>query len=86
MLEPERITRAQRELRSLVRDAGSNDPEAFAALVKLSEWLRVEGLKEAASAQLASGYSWTDLAKPLGVTRQATRQRYARRDGHPPCG
>lgn len=76
MLEPERITRAQRELRSLVRDAGDNDPEAFAALVGLAEWLRVEGLKEAASAQLAHGYSWADVAKPLGITRQSAWARF----------
>lgn len=78
MLEPQRITRTQRELRSLIRDVGEDDPEAFASLVSLAAWLSREGLPMAAERQLARGYSWTEIARPLGVSRQAARQRYGR--------
>lgn len=76
MLEPERLTRAQRELRALVREVGSNDPEALAELVGLAEWLRHEGLPAAAGEQVARGYSWADVARPLGISRQAAWARF----------
>lgn len=79
MLEPERLTRAQRELRSLVSEVGENDPEAFASLVELAAWLRDVGLPKAVLAQLGRGYSWTEVARALGVTRQAARQRFHKR-------
>lgn len=78
MLEDARKTRAQRELRSLAKEVGSNDPEAFAAMVELARELD-ELLKDAADAQRANGYSWADLARPLGVTRSAVQQRYGRK-------
>ncbi len=76
MLEPARRTRALRELRSLCAEVGSNDPEAFAELVGIAaafaEMVRVAAYQ----LRMQSGYSWADLARPLGVTRSAVCQRY----------
>lgn len=76
MLEPARITRAERELRSLCAEVGANDPEAFSELVAIRD--RFDSMiREAAEAQRANGYSWTDLGRVLGVTRQSARERYS---------
>jgi hypothetical protein len=75
MLEPARRTRALRELRSLCAEVGQNDPEAFSELVGILA--AFEGMvKLAAHEQNTRGYSWADLARPLGVTRSAAYQRF----------
>lgn len=75
MLEPERVSRALRELRSLTREVGANDPESFAELVAIRA--EFDGLiKGAAAAQLRQGYSWGAIARALGVTRQSAHARY----------
>ena len=38
-------------------------------------------VREAVELARASGRSWTRIAVPLGVTRQAARQRYGRDEG-----
>lgn len=77
-LETARQTRALRELRSLAREVGANDPEAFADLVALHAEMG-ELVKDAAhELRTAGGYSWAALAGPLGVTRSAVQQRYGR--------
>lgn len=80
MLEPDRITRAERELKSLTREVGQNDPEAFAQLVAIRD--HFDSLIALAANELRNvqGYSWADLARPLGLSRQSVYERY-RRDG-----
>lgn len=78
MMEPRQISRYQRELRAMVRNVGANDPEAFAELVKLAEWLNREGLPQAAASIREQGHSWADIARPLNVTRAAAQQRFGR--------
>lgn len=78
MLEPTRISRTMRELRSLCTEVGNDDPEAFAELVAIRATVD-SMIREAAAAQrLNGGYSWADLARPLKVTRAAVQQRYGR--------
>lgn len=85
MLEPARRTRTLRELRSIAKEVGSNDPEAFAELVELAREFD-ELVKDAANElRTSSGYSWADLARPIGVTRSAVQQKYGKISSRPPC-
>lgn len=79
MLDTMQLSRYQRELTAMCRTVGENDPEAFAELVRLAEWLNREGLQIAVDGLRAEGYSWAEIARPLRVTRSAVAQRY----GHP---
>ncbi len=60
-----------------------SDPEAaFASVVALR---RLADRLELAAVHVAvsRGWSWTDVAAALGVTRQAAHKRFAHRVGHP---
>lgn len=83
MLEPARLTRARRELQALLREVGDNDAEAFASLVELADWFQTEGVPATAEHLRTRGYSWNELARPLGVSRQAVRQRFKRTESIP---
>lgn len=78
--------RYEREIKAMLRAAGDDDPEGFAQVVKLLDWAVTEGLREAAarlrepSANGQPGYSWAEIAAPLGVTRSAAAQRFRLRD------
>jgi hypothetical protein len=60
---------------AMARRAGEGDLDA---LVELCEVERAVGSSIKAGAQDAHsfGYSWTDIAAALGLTRQAARQRF----------
>lgn len=77
--------RYEREIRAMLRAAGQDDPEGFAEVVRLLDWAVTEGLREAATELRKEqngvrGYSWTEIAAPLGVTRSAAAQRFRPRD------
>lgn len=75
MLEPKTIARYERELRAMLRTAGDEDPEGFAAVHQLLTQA-VNALPVAAELNRAQhGYSWADLARALGVSRQAAQQK-----------
>lgn len=75
MLEPATIARYERELRAMLRTAGDEDPEGFAAVHQLLIQA-TNALPVAAELNRRQhGYSWADLARALGVTRQAAQQR-----------
>lgn len=82
MIESRDIQRFRRELRALV--AKADDPEGFAMATILAEELddalavKANQLREANPDNGIPGYSWADLARPMGVTRQAVQQRYGR--------
>lgn len=78
MLEPSRITRTERELRSLAATVGSDDPEALAELVKLAAWITAELVPQAGRTLHERGYSWAEIAAPLGVSRQSAQERFTR--------
>ena len=66
---------ARRVIRAHGRRVAAGDPDALAALVALGAEidtatdLGVRGLR-------AAGYSWAEIARRLGVTRQAAQQRW----------
>lgn len=75
MLEPNTIARYERELRAMLRTAGDEDPEGFAAVHQLLHQA-VDALPVAAELNRTQhGYSWADLGRALGISRQAAQQR-----------
>lgn len=101
MLDRDDLMRFRRELNALLVKAGDDDPEAFAQAVELVEAARA-GLSEAAArlrtprgeagAGFVPGYSWADLAAPLGIARQSAAERFGKpttatlHAGCPHCG
>jgi len=66
-----------RMLRALARRAAEGDLEAVEQLAAL-ETTVAEQLRAAATvAHDTAGYSWTEIARATGTTRQAARQRFA---------
>lgn len=60
----------------MLRRAGDEDPEGFATIATLIQQA-CEGLPLAAELTRARhGYSWAQLAAPMGVSRQAAQQRF----------
>lgn len=64
----------KRNMKALARQI--DDPEALAQVMEIQEELDRQ-MTEAVSRLLDEGYSYTDLARPTGITRQAMRQRWA---------
>jgi len=65
--------------RRVTQDRG--DIEALAGLVDLSAELEVamaKAMARAIAGLVASGHSWAEIGRALGVTRQAAQQRYSR--------
>lgn len=84
MIEPKTVERFRSTIRSIARHA--DDPEGFAQAVELLDELerlladRLDDLR--AGTHLApgsNGYSWAELARPSGLTRQGFTQRWTRR-------
>lgn len=74
---PEVAKAAMRFARALARRAEEGDTEALEGLAELA--LIVEGATATATANLhAAGYSWADIGKVLGVSKQAAHQRHNR--------
>jgi len=72
---------ARRILRALGRRVADRDIEALADLAALQTEL--DTVMQAAVDRLRSdeggGYSYTDVARVLGITRQAAQQRFSRK-------
>jgi hypothetical protein len=75
---PEVGQAARRFVRALVARAEEGDTEAIEQLVE-TQHETTQAITAAGQALSRAGYSYTDLARLLGVTRQAARQRFARR-------
>jgi hypothetical protein len=68
----------RRGVRAYSRRVGDGDIEALASLVQFSD--EVDLAIRAAVDQLRSvGYSWTDIGRVLGVSRQAVSERFGSR-------
>lgn len=73
---PEVGAAARRFARALARRAAEGDTEALEELVALRG--EVEACIVSAARNLHRfNYSWTDIGRVLGMTRQAARQRFA---------
>lgn len=68
----------RRSLRSLGRRAGDADPEALRVFVELRRELD-EAETAAMEALLDAGFSYRELARPLGLTHVAVLRRLQRR-------
>lgn len=78
MMEPQEIERLRRHLRAIT--AKADDPDSFAEIAALEDEFH-EILAERArhlTTQGARPYSWQELSRPLGITRQAAHKRYAK--------
>lgn len=78
-MEQAQAGRLRRELRAAV--AKVDDPEAVAAVQDLAdEFQRLIGarVRSLTTEGTPRPYSWADIARPLGITRQAAHKRYAR--------
>ena len=73
---PEVAAASKRFMRALVRRAAEGDTEALEGLVGLQAVLQ-EAITEAGRAlHDDAGYSFTELAEVLGISRQGARQRF----------
>ena len=64
----------RRSIRAMGRRVAEADPVALAQLCELRQALDAAE-DEAMSGLAAQGFSYTEMARPLGITRQAARQR-----------
>ena len=61
------------------RRVANADPEDLAGLQALHQAIE-EALTVAIQGQRANGFSWTDIGRGLGSTRQNAQQRYGNQD------
>lgn len=64
----------RRAVRGLGRRA-SEDPEALAYLASVQQLVHAT-ITDSARALHAAGFSWAEIARPLGVTRQTAHERF----------
>lgn len=69
----------RRVARAMVRRAGEGELDAVVVLLRARADID-EQLGNAARAAHDFGYSWTDIARELGMTRQNALKRWARND------
>lgn len=77
---PEFSAFVRRILRAMGRRAASGDLESLAAMRELRRELDAI-TAQAARAANASGYSWGDIARELGVSRQYAHRTWAGAEG-----
>lgn len=68
----------RRVTRAYGRRVADRDIEALAGLAQLQADVD-QVMTAAVAGLLAAGYSWADIGRQLGMTRQGAQQRYARR-------
>lgn len=73
---PDMAAFVTRVAKAMVRRAGEGDLEALSAVTAMSTAVD-QAMTDAARAAHAAGYSWTQIAAELGISRQAARQRFA---------
>lgn len=74
MMEPEQVKRFTREGNALTKAAG-DDPEALAQAVDIITTMEAQ-LKAAVLLLQAQGFTWNDIAKALGVSKQSAWRKY----------
>lgn len=76
MLEPNDVKRYQRELAAMLRRAGDEDPEGFAAIAHLLT-SAVDGLGDAARNMRRRGYSWREISNATGMPTATVHRKWA---------
>ena len=66
---------ARRVLRAYARRVAKGDIDALADMTAMADELDT-AIRHAVTGLQAAGFSWADIAAQLGVTRQATQQRW----------
>lgn len=75
---PEMAAFLRRTAAALVRRAADGDLEILSCIQESTAAFE-SALDAAARAAHGAGYSWTDIARELGMTRQAAWQRFSER-------
>lgn len=68
----------RRMVRATSRRVGDRDIEALAGLAFLRDEVDAAMVAAVADLREQHGYSWTDVGRVLGITRQAAQQRYGK--------
>lgn len=71
---------SRRILRALSRRMAVSDPEDLAELLELQEDLD-DAITRAVAGLRATGFSWAEIARATGTTRQAVHARWASKVG-----
>jgi hypothetical protein len=85
MMEPVEIARWKRNLAAMINAASTDDPETFATVAQLLNDAQAQlpaacqQMRQPASNGLP-GYTWAEIAAPLGTTRQAAQMRYGSKE------
>lgn len=86
---PDMAAFVQRVMRGMVRRAEAGDLEAIRALADIQASVQAAMVDAAAALRTedANGhaYSWTDIGRELGMTRQAAQQRFGGTKGPKPA-
>ena len=72
---PEFAAMVRRMLRAQGRRVADADPEDLVELLELRDVIE-EAIADAVAGQRVSGFSWAQIARGLGTTRQAAQMRY----------
>jgi hypothetical protein len=75
---PEYVAFARRILKAYARRVATGDIEALALMAELADTIDTS-IRDAVTGLRDRGYSWADIGSRLGVTRQATQQRWGNR-------
>ena len=75
MIEPKELAGMERWLSAMIAKAGRDDPEALAQVIALLDDARTK-LPAAAQALREAGYSYADIARPLGIARESAFLRF----------
>lgn len=82
---PEFADMVSRMIRAHGRRVADADPEDLGSLLELRDELE-QAIARAVWGQRANGFSWAQISRGLGTTRQAAQQRYGDRSSSHPAG
>lgn len=75
---PEYAAAVRRMIRAHGRRVGDADPEDLPELLELRDVVDA-AIADAVAGQREAGFSWAQIARGLGTTRQAAQQRFSER-------
>lgn len=66
----------ERMVMAMGRRVASGDIDGLTALARLREAVTVATKSAVTQLRAEHGYSWADVARPLGITRQSAQERF----------